>query len=58
MWPDLGKYTTAVLGSYAVCLGLMLGLVALTLWRSKAMKRALAEAEARNLAKSDATKGE
>ena len=37
--PDLGKYAGAVLGSYAAALALILGLVALTLWRSAKVKR-------------------
>jgi heme exporter protein D len=45
--PDLGKYAFAVLGSYAATAVLIVGLVALTLWQSARMKRALAEVEAR-----------
>ncbi|MBK5945451.1 heme exporter protein CcmD [Rhodobacter veldkampii DSM 11550] len=47
MIPDLGKYAGAVLGSYAVTIALLLGLVAVTLWRSAKVKRALAAQEAR-----------
>lgn len=47
MMPELGKYTAAVLGSYAVTLGLLAALVAVSLWRHGRVKRALAEAEAR-----------
>jgi heme exporter protein D len=45
--PDLGKYAFAVLGSYAATAVLVVALVALTLWQSARMKRALAEVEAR-----------
>ena len=45
--PDLGKYAFAVLGSYLAAALLVGGLVGLTLWQSARMKRALAEAEAR-----------
>ena len=45
--PDLGKYAGAVLGSYALTALLLAGLVALSLWRSARVKRALAEVEAR-----------
>jgi heme exporter protein D len=45
--PDLGKYAFAVLGSYAATAVLVAGLVALSLWQSARMKRALAEVEAR-----------
>jgi heme exporter protein D len=47
MIPDLGKYAIPVLGSYAASIALILGLVALSLWRSGRVKRALAEVEAR-----------
>ena len=47
MMPDLGKYAAAVLGSYAATLVLIAGLVALTFWQQSRVKRALAEAEAR-----------
>ncbi len=47
MMPDLGDYAVAVLGSWGVTLGLMAGLVALTVWQGARMRRALAEAEAR-----------
>ena len=47
MMPDLGKYAGAVLGSYAVTLGLIAALIALTLWKGAKVKRALAAAEAR-----------
>ena len=47
MMPDLGKYAVAVLGSYAVTIGLLGGLIAVTLWQGARMKRALAERERR-----------
>jgi heme exporter protein D len=45
--PDLGKYAFAVLGSYVATAVLVAALVALSLWQSARMKRALAEVEAR-----------
>jgi heme exporter protein D len=47
MLPDLGKYSFAVLGSYAASVALIVGLVALSLWQRARVKRALAEVEAR-----------
>ena len=47
MMPDLGKYAFAVLGSYLATAVLIAALVALSLWQSARMKRALAEIEAR-----------
>lgn len=47
MLPDLGKYSFAVLGSYAASVVLIVGLVALSLWQRARVKRALAEVEAR-----------
>ncbi len=47
MMPDLGKYSEAVLWSYAASLVLIAALVALSLWRGAKVKRALAEVEAR-----------
>ncbi|WP_103255678.1 heme exporter protein CcmD [Tabrizicola aquatica] len=47
MMPDLGKYATAVLGSYAATAVLIAALVGLTLWQAARVKRALAEVEAR-----------
>ncbi|MCY4336932.1 MAG: heme exporter protein CcmD [Litoreibacter sp.] len=45
--PDLGKYAEAVLSAYAVSLILIAAIVALSVWRSRAIKRQLAEVEAR-----------
>ena len=47
MMPDLGKYAVAVLGSYAATAVLIAALVGLSLWQAARVKRALAEAEAR-----------
>lgn len=47
MIPDLGKYAGAVLSSYAASILLICALVALSLWRSERVKRALKEIEER-----------
>ncbi len=47
MMPDLGKYAFAVLASYGVGLGLLLGLVWLSIWKYRRVKTALDRAEAR-----------
>jgi heme exporter protein D len=47
MMPDLGKYAATVLGSYAATAVLLAALVGLTFWRAARVKRAVAEAEAR-----------
>ncbi len=47
MLPDLGKYSFAVLGSYAATVVLIILLVALSLWQRARVKRALDEVEAR-----------
>lgn len=47
MMPDLGKYAGPVLGSYAASIALILALVALSLWKSAKVKRALREVEER-----------
>jgi heme exporter protein D len=47
MMPELGKYAVPVLGSYAVTVGLLVLLVAVTLWRGAQVRRALAAVEAR-----------
>ncbi len=47
MIPDLGKYAGTVLGAYGAAIVLVVALVALSLWQSARMKRALAEVEAR-----------
>ncbi|MFO1210277.1 MAG: heme exporter protein CcmD [Amaricoccus sp.] len=47
MWPDLGKYAATVLGAYAVTLALIALLVGASWRRSAAVRRRLAEVEAR-----------
>lgn len=47
MMPELGKYAVAVLGSYAASILLVAGLVALSVWQGRRVKRQLAEVEAR-----------
>jgi heme exporter protein D len=47
MMPDLGKYSGAVLGSYAVALILIAGIIILSVWQSRRVKQALDDAEAR-----------
>ena len=47
MMPDLGKYAGTVLGAYGAALGLLVALVALTLWQGARMKRALDAVERR-----------
>ncbi len=44
---ELGKYAGAVIGSYAVSVALIVVLVALSIWQSARVKRALNEVEAR-----------
>lgn len=53
MMPELGKYAGAVIGSYAASILIILALVAWSLWRGAEVKRALAEAEARQGKKND-----
>lgn len=45
--PELGKYAFAVVGSYGATAVLIALLVALSLWQSGRIRRALAEVEAR-----------
>jgi heme exporter protein D len=47
MMPELGKYAGAVLGSYAISIGLIVVLVALSLWRARRIKKELEKVEAR-----------
>jgi heme exporter protein D len=47
MMPDLGKYADAVIWSYVSSAALILGLVALSIWQGKRVKRALREVEER-----------
>ncbi len=45
--PDLGKYATEVMASYAVSLVLIVALVAVSVWRARSAKAALDAVEAR-----------
>ena len=45
--PDLGKYAVWVLSAYGVSLGLLAAIVWLSVIRSRRVRRALDEAEAR-----------
>ena len=47
MMPELGKYAGAVLGAYGAGLGLLLGIVVLSIWQGARMKKALDEVERR-----------
>ncbi|MCA0919672.1 heme exporter protein CcmD [Pseudooceanicola nanhaiensis] len=47
MMPDLGKYAGAVLSAYGASLGLIVVLVAASLWRARRVKAQLAAVEAR-----------
>jgi heme exporter protein D len=47
MMPDLGKYAVEVLAAWGASLALLAVLVALSLWRARAVRRALEAAEAR-----------
>lgn len=47
MMPDLGKYADTVLSAYAVSLVLIVALVAFSVMRSRKVRRALDEVEAR-----------
>lgn len=48
MMPDLGKYAAEVLAAYGITTMLLIGIVALTLWRGVRIKKALARAEGRS----------
>ncbi len=45
--PELGDYTTAVLGAYGVSLALMAGLITVSLMRARAVRLRLRAAEVR-----------
>lgn len=47
MMPELGKYAVAVLSSYGASVVLLAGIVALSVWQGRRVKRQLAEVEAR-----------
>ncbi|WP_111430352.1 heme exporter protein CcmD [Rhodobacteraceae bacterium DSL-40] len=46
MMPDLGRYAGTVLGAYGATIALLAALVAVSLWRSARVRRALERAEA------------
>ena len=45
--PDLGKYASTVLSAYAISLALLAGIILLSLWQSRRMRRRLDQAEGR-----------
>ncbi len=47
MMPELGKYAFTVLASYGIGLGLLAGIIVLSLAQARRMKRRLQAAEAR-----------
>jgi heme exporter protein D len=47
MIPELGKYAFEVLSSYAASILLIAGLVSLSIWQGRRVKRDLAEVESR-----------
>lgn len=47
MIPDLGKYAAEVLSAWAVTLAILAAITGLSLWRARAVRRALEAAEAR-----------
>ncbi len=47
MMPELGKYAGAVLSSYAVSIGLLVLLVAVSVWRARRVKRQLKDVESK-----------
>ena len=47
MWPDLGRYAATVLLAYGVTLALIAALIGVSWARSAAVRRRLAEVEAR-----------
>ena len=47
MMPDLGKYATAVLSSYAVSIALIVILVAASIWRARRVRAQLEQVEDR-----------
>ena len=48
MMPELGKYAFAVVASYGASIGLLVALVALTLWHGARVRRRLDVVEARS----------
>ena len=47
MIPDLGKYADAVLSAYAVSILLLVGLVAISLWRGRRVRAEMEDVERR-----------
>ncbi|MDA8746738.1 heme exporter protein CcmD [Litoreibacter sp.] len=47
MIPELGKYQDTVLSAYALSLGLLAALIAVSVWRARVVKRQLKAAETR-----------
>lgn len=47
MMPDLGTYATEVLTAYALTVGLLVGLIVVSLRRSRKVRAQLAEVESR-----------
>lgn len=47
MWPELGKYTGAVLSAYGVTLALLAGLIGASWLRARRVRAALARQEGR-----------
>jgi heme exporter protein D len=47
MMPELGKYAGAVLSSYAVSIGLLVLLVAVSVWRARRVKKQLEDVESK-----------
>jgi heme exporter protein D len=45
--PDLGKYADAVLSAYAVSIVLLIGIVALSLWRGRRVRAEMEQVERR-----------
>ncbi|MHA7889351.1 heme exporter protein CcmD [Roseicyclus sp.] len=47
MMPDLGTYAVPVLSSYAVSLGLLIAVVAASIWKARRVRTRLEEVETR-----------
>jgi heme exporter protein D len=47
MMPDLGRYAVEVMSAYVVSIGLLAGIVAVSVARARRVRRELDEAEAR-----------
>ncbi|MEM9583669.1 MAG: heme exporter protein CcmD [Pseudomonadota bacterium] len=48
MMPDLGKYQDAVLSAYGGSLLLLIGMIALMIWRARSVKKQLEDVEKRS----------